>query len=49
MHYLQNETLLTTLIQLTFLHTYNTYNMNLPSKTTVEEFKFRGWYDAALR
>ena len=35
MHYLENETLLTTLIQLTFLHTYNTYNMNLLSKTTV--------------
>ena len=35
MHYLENETLLTTLIQLTFLHTYNTYNMNLLLKTTV--------------
>ena len=27
--------MLTTLVQLTFLHTYNTYNMNLLSKTTV--------------
>ena len=35
MHYLEKRTILTTLMQTTFLHIYNTYNMNLLSKTNV--------------
>ena len=38
MHYLEKLTLLTTLIQLTFLHSYISYNMNLLTlltKTTI--------------